>query len=69
MIDFIKGILAREPPPDPALWHRWRPFVPFVRDVNGSWILFDKVWRRRHNGRWEYSRRQTTDNDYLDWSW
>ncbi|MCP3446158.1 hypothetical protein [Bradyrhizobium sp. CCGUVB14] len=69
MIDFVKSILGRELPPDAALWHRWRLFVPFVRDVNGAWILSDEIWRRRRNGRWEYSRRPPTYDDYLDRAW
>lgn len=58
--------LGRTYPTDPTLWHRWYLVVP-VRCIDGQlgWGL-GKVWRRWHNGRWEYQEDPQTPEEWAD---
>jgi hypothetical protein len=40
-----------------------------VRDVEGIWRMPDEVWRRQHNGAWEYSYHPPTDDELLNRQW
>lgn len=53
---------------DPRLWHKCQPFWP-VRLIEGGWTVFP-VWRRMAaKGRWEYSSREDTHEEWLERQW
>lgn len=67
-MEFLKWWLAlgQEPEPvDPSAWHKWRVFWP-MRDCETGRFLTSYVWRRRHNGRWEYKHRELSAEEFAD---
>jgi hypothetical protein len=53
-------------PPDPTEWHHWNLLL-MARSIDGHWVS-RYVWRRFHEGKWEYRPRET-EHDRIPGDW
>lgn len=58
--DILDAYLGRVRPADPTLWHKWEPAL-----YGG----LGQLWRRWHNGRWEYRRDEETEDELASRQW
>lgn len=65
MPTLLQTAYERVPPEDPSIWHKWNMLLWPVRTIDKKWTM-GNVWRRRHNGRWEYRERPETLEEQLD---
>lgn len=55
---------------DSVLWHTIIRAPLFAKTIDGySMIGPGQIWRRKHNGRWEYQQDPETAEDFEDRQW
>lgn len=63
-MSFFSRWFSADHPVDAELWHRWLTIIP-VKAIDGHWTVGD-VWRRRHDGRWQFQRHEETTDEWYD---
>jgi hypothetical protein len=69
-LDLFRFFDAAKPVSDEAVWQKCLPpFLP-KRTVDGQWIAYvGQLWRRKHNGSWEYRQDPETKEEWEDRAW
>lgn len=69
LMKLLNALYKARFPEDPWNWHRYSPLLP-KRDINGNWTeMTARVWRRWHDGRWEYRQDPESDEDFQARQW
>jgi hypothetical protein len=65
--EYFQDAYERPTPADETLWHKWTLFSPRI-SVEG-WLIMAAVWRRRVGTRWQYKKREQTDEEWSEIQW
>lgn len=68
-LEILKSVYFEAPVADETLWHK-RLRAPWYARTNGHFLdLNGQIWRRKHNGKWEYQQDEETPEDFVARQW
>jgi hypothetical protein len=64
---FIKSLYVEQPVADETLWHKRLSAPWFATTIDGELISgTSQIWRRKHNGQWQYKQDLPTPEEVAD---